>query len=39
MNEVMNLFKGATQVPAIEVAVAAFVLGMIAMCLLCRILK
>ena len=38
MNEVMNLFKGATQVPAIEVAVVAFVLGTIVMCLLCKIL-
>ena len=33
----MNLFKGATQTPAIILAVAAFVLGMIAMCLLCKL--
>ena len=37
MNAVMNLFKGATQTPAIILAVAAFVLGMIAMCLLCKL--
>ena len=33
----MNLFKGATQTPAIILAVAAFVLGMIAMCLICKL--
>ena len=33
----MNLFKGATQMPAIILAVAAFVLGMIAMCLICKL--
>ena len=33
----MNLFKGATQTPAVILAVAAFVLGMIAMCLLCKL--
>ena len=37
MNAVMNLFKGATQTPAIILAVAAFVLGMIAMCLICKL--
>ena len=37
MNAIMNLFKGANMVPAIEVAVAAFVLGMIVMCLVCKI--
>ena len=33
----MNLFKGATQTPAIILAIVAFVLGMIAMCLLCKL--
>ena len=33
----MNLFKGATQTPAVILAVAAFVLGMIAMCILCKL--
>ena len=37
MNAVMNLFKGATQTPAIILTVAAFVLGMIAMCLICKL--
>ena len=36
MNEVLNLFKGPSQVAAIEVAVAAFVAGMVAMCLVCK---
>ena len=33
----MNLFEGATQTSAIILAVAAFVLGMIVMCLLCKL--
>ena len=37
MNAVIDLFKGANQTPAIILAVAAFVLGMIAMCLLCKV--
>ena len=37
MNAITNLFQGSTQTPAIILAVAAFVLGMIAMCLLCKL--
>ena len=37
MNAVMNLFQGATQTPAIILAVIAFVLGMVAMCLVCKV--
>ena len=39
MNAVLNLFKGATQTPAIELAVVAFVLGMIAACLVCKVVR
>lgn len=39
MNEVMNLFQGATRQPAVMLAAAAFVLGMIGMCLLCRMFR
>ena len=34
---VIDLFQGSTQCAAITVAVVAFVLGMIAMCLLCKL--
>ena len=37
MNAIVNLFQGATKAPAIELAVAAFVLGMVVMCLVCKI--
>jgi len=38
MNQVIGLFQnGQTQTPAIVLAAAAFVLGMVAMCLLCKI--
>ena len=37
MKAVLDLFQGATQTPAIILAIAAFVLGMVAMCLLCKI--
>jgi len=37
MNQVIGLFNGQTQTPAILLAVAAFVIGMVAMCLLCKI--
>jgi len=37
IDQVMGLFKGPTQVPAIVLTAAAFVLGMIAMCLLCKL--
>ena len=37
MNQVIGLFNGQTQTPAIALAVAAFVLGMVAMCLICKI--
>ena len=37
MKAVMDLFSGATQTPAIILAVVAFVLGMVATCLLCRL--
>ncbi len=37
INGVINLFKGATQCSAITLAVVAFVLGMIAMCLICKL--
>ena len=36
INEVGALFSGQHQVAAIMIAVAAFVLGMVAMCLLCK---
>ena len=37
VNQVIDLFKGSNQTSAIILAVAAFVLGMIAMCLVCKI--
>ena len=37
MNAIVNLFQGATKMPAIELAVAAFVLGMVVMCLVCKV--
>ena len=37
MKAVLDLFQGATQTPAVILAIAAFVLGMIAMCLLCKL--
>ena len=37
IDAVIKLFDGANQTPAIALAVAAFVLGMIVMCLLCKI--
>ena len=35
----IDLFQGSTRCPAIAIAVAAFVLGMIVMCLLCKIFR
>ena len=37
MNEIANLFSGTTRTAAVVLAVAAFVLGMIAMCLVCKV--
>ena len=37
MKAVLDLFQGATQTPAIILAVVAFVLGMVVMCLLCKL--
>ena len=37
INNAIALFKGQNQCEAIAIAVAAFVLGMIVMCLLCKI--
>ena len=37
VNQVIDLFKGQTQMSAIILAVAAFLVGMIVMCLLCKI--
>ena len=37
MNEVMNLFQGATRSPAIILAVAAFVLGVVCLCIVCKV--
>ena len=37
INNAMALFQGQNQCAAITVAVAAFVLGMIAMCILCKL--
>ena len=37
VNQVIDLFKGQTQVSAIILAVAAFVLGMVVMCVLCKL--
>ena len=39
MNAVIELFKGATCTPAIILAAAAFVLGAIFMCLVCKICR
>ena len=38
VNQVIDLFKGPNQTSAIILAVAAFVLGMIVMCILCKLL-
>ena len=38
INNVIDLFKGPNQTSAIILAVAAFILGMVAMCLLCKLL-
>ena len=38
VDQVIDLFKGPNQTAAIILAVAAFVLGLIVMCLLCKIL-
>lgn len=38
VNNVIELFKGQTQCAAITLAVAAFVLGMIVMCILCKLM-
>ena len=37
VNQVLDLFQGSTQVAAIILAVAAFVLGMVVMCVLCKL--
>ena len=37
LNQVIDLFKGPNQTAAIILAVAAFIVGMIAMCILCKI--
>ena len=37
VNQVIDLFKGQTETAAIILAVAAFVLGMLAMCILCKL--
>ena len=37
INNAIGLFQGSTQCAAITLAIAAFVLGMIVMCLLCKI--
>ena len=37
VNQVIDLFKGSNQTAAIILAVAAFVLGMVAMCLVCKV--
>ena len=37
MKEVINLFQGSTLTPAIVLAVVAFVLGAVAMCVVCRL--
>ena len=37
VNQVIDLFKGPNQTAAIILAVAAFIVGMIAMCILCKI--
>ena len=38
VNQVIDLFKGPNQMAAIILAVVAFLVGMIAMCILCKIL-
>ena len=38
VNQVIDLFKGPNQTAAIILAVAAFIVGMIAMCILCKLL-
>ena len=38
VNQVIDLFNGPNQTAAIILAAAAFVLGMVAMCILCKIL-
>ena len=38
VNQVIDLFKGSNQTAAIILAVAAFVLGMVVMCILCKLL-
>ena len=38
VNQVIDLFKGPNQTSAIILAVAAFILGMVAMCILCKLL-
>ena len=38
VNQVIDLFKGPNQTAAIILAVAAFILGMVAMCILCKLL-
>ena len=38
INNAIALFQGQTQCAAITVAVVAFILGMLAMCLLCKLL-
>ena len=37
VDAVLNLFEGTTRMPAIVLAAAAFVLGMIVMCLVCKV--
>ena len=37
VDAVLNLFGGTTRMPAIVLAAAAFVLGMIVMCLVCKV--
>ena len=37
MKEVINLFQGSTLTPAIVLAVVAFVLGAVVMCVVCRL--
>ena len=38
VNQVIDLFKGSNQTAAIILAVTAFIVGMIAMCVLCKLL-
>ena len=39
MNAMIQLFQGATLIPAVILAAASFVLGVIAMCLVCRLMR